>query len=299
MVATLERLQLQLRNLSGALGISGPGVEAELEAVRTLLIQRRFATALATHQALKTRLRTGKVLKHHDDDASNLARDVSTSNFFSRARLKKNLMNQFVYSQCVEVLEEWQSNSVSSGDTRSMVEELTSTLSSYELEGLLLAHDSIISYVDGIQSKRSPSSTSPSRSPSPSSSLRGSRNTDNIKIIRIEKTNEPLGATVRNEGDAVIIGRVVRGGAADKSGLFHEGDEVLEVNGVEMRGKSVNEVCDILAGMQGGLTFLVLPASSNLRNNVNNTRREDSTQVNFLLNCYFYLRFRIFRIFNV
>lgn len=29
---------------------------------------------------------------------------------------------------------------------------------------------------------------------------------DNIKIIRIEKTNEPLGATVRNEGDAVIIG---------------------------------------------------------------------------------------------
>lgn len=33
---------------------------------------------------------------------------------------------------------------------------------------------------------------------------------DNIKIIRIEKTNEPLGATVRNEGDAVIIGNVIR-----------------------------------------------------------------------------------------
>lgn len=32
---------------------------------------------------------------------------------------------------------------------------------------------------------------------------------DNIKIIRIEKTNEPLGATVRNEGDAVIIGILV------------------------------------------------------------------------------------------
>lgn len=34
------------------------------------------------------------------------------------------------------------------------------------------------------------------------------------------------GATVRNEGDAVIIGRIVRGGAAEKSGLLHEGDEV-------------------------------------------------------------------------
>ncbi|XP_043287949.1 protein PALS1-like isoform X2 [Venturia canescens] len=254
-VATLERLQLQLRNLSGALGISGPGVEAELEAVRTLLVQRRFATALATHQALKTRLRTGKVLKHHDDDASNLARD------------------------CVEVLEEWQTTSICSGETRATVEELTGLLTSYEMEGLLLAHDSIISYVDGIQRKTSSSSSSPSRSPSPSSSLPGTRNTDNIKIIRIEKTNEPLGATVRNEGDAVIIGRVVRGGAADKSGLFHEGDEVLEVNGVEMRGKSVNEVCDILAGMQGGLTFLVLPASTNQRNNLTNNRREDNNQI--------------------
>lgn len=73
-------------------------------------------------------------------------------------------------------------------------------------------------------------------------------------------------------------GRVVRGGAADKSGLLHEGDEVLEVNGVEMRGKSVNEVCDILAGMQGSLTFLVLPAPTTHRNNLSN-RREDTNQV--------------------
>ncbi|KAG7207713.1 hypothetical protein KM043_009330 [Ampulex compressa] len=257
-VATLERLQLQLRNISGALGISGPGVEAELEAVRTLLIQSRFATALATHHALKTRLRTSKVLKHHAEDASNLARD------------------------CVEILEKWQSSSTATGvggaETIAAVEELTGILTSYDMEALLLAHDSIVSYVDGLQRKQSPSSSSPSGPPSPTSSWRGSRFANNIKIIRIEKTNEPLGATVRNEGDAVIIGRVVRGGAADKSGLLHEGDEVLEVNGVEMRGKSVNEVCDILAGMQGSLTFLVLPAPTNHRNNLSN-RREDTTQI--------------------
>lgn len=39
-----------------------------------------------------------------------------------------------------------------------------------------------------------------------------------VKIVRIDKTNEPLGATVRNEGDAVIISRIVKGGAAEKSG---------------------------------------------------------------------------------
>lgn len=65
---------------------------------------------------------------------------------------------------------------------------------------------------------------------------------------------------MRNEGDAVMIGRVVRGGAAEKTGLLHQGDEVLEVNGVAMRGKSVNEVCDILAAMTGTLTFFVVPA---------------------------------------
>ncbi|XP_063977057.1 protein PALS1 isoform X9 [Diachasmimorpha longicaudata] len=254
-VATLERLQMQLKNLSGALGISGPGVEAELDAVRTFLIQRKFATALSTHQVLRSRWRADKLPRHYDDDASNLARD------------------------CVEALEEWQSSNVKSSEYVALVEELTGLLTSYEMEGLLLSHDSVISYVDGMQRKQSPSSSSPSETPSLSSSYRDSRNTENIKIIKIEKTNEPLGATVRNEGDAVIIGRVVRGGAAEKSGLFHEGDEVLEVNGVEMRGKSVNEVCDILAGMQGSLTFLVLPASNNYRNNIANTAKDENGQI--------------------
>jgi MAGUK p55 subfamily member 5 len=37
---------------------------------------------------------------------------------------------------------------------------------------------------------------------------------------------------------------------------------VLEVNGIEMRGKSVNEVCELLASMSGTLTFLVVPAGA-------------------------------------
>lgn len=57
----------------------------------------------------------------------------------------------------------------------------------------------------------------------------------------------------------MIIGRVVKGGAAEKCGLLHEGDEILEVNGIEMRGKSVNEVCDILSAMSGSLTFYINP----------------------------------------
>ncbi|XP_071571974.1 uncharacterized protein [Temnothorax nylanderi] len=248
-VAALESLQLI------APDISGPAVEAEFEAVRTLLVRNSIVSALAIRHTLQNQLRASKIFKHHADDASSLARD------------------------CVDILEKWQSSSTATGVGGAetiAVEELTSILTSYDMEALLLAHDSIVSYVEGLKRKQSPSSSPPSGPPSPTSSWKDSRVVDNIKIIRIEKTNEPLGATVRNEGDAVIIGRVVRGGAADKSGLLHEGDEVLEVNGVEMRGKNVNEVCDILAGMQGSLTFLVLPAPTNHRNNL---RREDTTQI--------------------
>ncbi|XP_055930579.1 protein PALS1-like isoform X2 [Argiope bruennichi] len=83
---------------------------------------------------------------------------------------------------------------------------------------------------------------------------------ESIKIVRIEKTTEPLGATVKNDGEAVIVGRIVKGGIAEKSGLLHEGDEILEVNGIELRGKSVNDVCDIMASMCGTLTFLIVPS---------------------------------------
>ncbi|XP_077255812.1 uncharacterized protein LOC143893872 [Temnothorax americanus] len=248
-VAALESLQLN------APDISGSAVEAEFEALRTLLVRNSIVSALVARHTLHNHLRSNKIFKHHADDASSLARD------------------------CVDILEKWQSSSTATGVGGAetiAIEELTSYLTSYDMEALLLAHDSILSYVEGLKRKQSPSSSPPSGPPSPTSSWKDSRVEDNIKIIRIEKTNEPLGATVRNEGDAVIIGRVVRGGAADKSGLLHEGDEVLEVNGVEMRGKNVNEVCDILAGMQGSLTFLVLPAPTNYRNNL---RREDTTQI--------------------
>ena len=42
-----------------------------------------------------------------------------------------------------------------------------------------------------------------------------------VKVVHIEKTScEPLGATVRNEPDgSVIIGRIIKGGAAHKSGM--------------------------------------------------------------------------------
>ncbi|XP_038074632.1 MAGUK p55 subfamily member 5-like [Patiria miniata] len=82
---------------------------------------------------------------------------------------------------------------------------------------------------------------------------------DSVKIVRIDKSNEPLGATILNDGDAIIIGRIIKGGMAERSGMLHEGDEILEINGQDVRGKSVNEICDVMSNLSGTLTFLIVP----------------------------------------
>uniref|UniRef100_A0A3Q0SD31 Protein PALS1 n=1 Tax=Amphilophus citrinellus TaxID=61819 RepID=A0A3Q0SD31_AMPCI len=85
---------------------------------------------------------------------------------------------------------------------------------------------------------------------------------ETVKLVRLEKARDtPLGATVRNDMDSVVVSRVVKGGAAERSGLLSEGDEILEINGIPIRGKHVNEVHDLLQQMHGTLTFLLIPSS--------------------------------------
>ena len=67
---------------------------------------------------------------------------------------------------------------------------------------------------------------------------------------------------MRNEGERVVIGRVVKGGAAERSGQLHPGDEVLEVNGLRLKGKSVHDICDRLCQMTGTLTFVIIPKAT-------------------------------------
>ncbi len=86
---------------------------------------------------------------------------------------------------------------------------------------------------------------------------------DVTRVVKIMKQNEPLGATVRNEGERVVIGRVVKGGAAERSAQLFPGDEVLEVNGLKLKGKSVHDICDTLCQMTGTLTFVIIPGPAN------------------------------------
>uniref|UniRef100_A0A3B3VZH8 PDZ domain-containing protein n=1 Tax=Poecilia latipinna TaxID=48699 RepID=A0A3B3VZH8_9TELE len=69
-----------------------------------------------------------------------------------------------------------------------------------------------------------------------------------VKIIRLVKNKEPLGATIRRDDEtgAIFVARIMRGGAADRSGLIHSGDEVKEVNGIPVDDKKPEDIIRIL-----------------------------------------------------
>lgn len=55
----------------------------------------------------------------------------------------------------------------------------------------------------------------------------------------------------------MIIGRIVKGGSAEKLGQLREGDEILAVNGINVQGKSIKDISNFLSGITGTLTFTI------------------------------------------
>uniref|UniRef100_A0A673JW19 MAGUK p55 subfamily member 3-like n=1 Tax=Sinocyclocheilus rhinocerous TaxID=307959 RepID=A0A673JW19_9TELE len=85
---------------------------------------------------------------------------------------------------------------------------------------------------------------------------------ESVKIVRLVKNKEPLGATIRRDEvtGAVVVARIMRGGAADRSGLVHVGDELREVNGNLIIHKRPEEISQVLSQSQGSITLKIIPA---------------------------------------
>lgn len=64
----------------------------------------------------------------------------------------------------------------------------------------------------------------------------------------------------------IFISRLVRGGLAESTGLLAVSDEILEVNGIEVAGKTLDQVTDMMVANSHNLIVTVKPA--NQRNNV-------------------------------
>ncbi|XP_073706270.1 partitioning defective 6 homolog alpha [Garra rufa] len=97
--------------------------------------------------------------------------------------------------------------------------------------------------------------------------------------VRLHKhgTNKPLGFYIRDgvsvrvtpqgveKVPGVFISRLVKGGLAESTGLLGVNDEILEVNGIDVAGKSLDQVTDMMVANSHNLIVTVKPA--NQRNN--------------------------------
>ncbi|XP_060059402.1 MAGUK p55 subfamily member 3 isoform X3 [Erinaceus europaeus] len=131
-----------------------------------------------------------------------------------------------------DVMEELQAASV-----RSDERELLQLLSTPHLRAMLMVHDTVAQ-----------KNFDPVLPPLPDN-LDEDFEEESVKIVRLVKNKEPLGATIRRDehSGAVVVARIMRGGAADRSGLVHVGDELREVNGITVLHKRPDEISQILA----------------------------------------------------
>ena len=86
-------------------------------------------------------------------------------------------------------------------------------------------------------------------------------------------TDKPLGFYIRdgtsvrvtNQGmekvPGIFISRLVPGGLAESTGLLAVNDEVLEVNGIEVAGKTLDQVTDMMVANSANLIVTVKPVN--------------------------------------
>merc|ERR1719266_257807 len=98
---------------------------------------------------------------------------------------------------------------------------------------------------------------------------------DTCRRVRLLKhgSDKPLGFYIRDgtsvrvtptgieKVPGIFISRILAGGLAESTGLLAINDEVLEVNGIEVVGKSLDQVTDMMVANSSNLIVTVKPAN--------------------------------------
>nr|XP_057908429.1 MAGUK p55 subfamily member 4 isoform X2 [Doryrhamphus excisus] len=81
------------------------------------------------------------------------------------------------------------------------------------------------------------------------------------RIVCLVKNKQSLGATIKRNDitGGIFVARVIHGGLADRSGLLHAGDRIIEVNGFPVDGLEPEQVIQVVARAQGTIMFKVVP----------------------------------------
>lgn len=103
-----------------------------------------------------------------------------------------------------------------------------------------------------------------------------------VKITKLG-SDKPLGFYIRDgisvrltpkglqKVASIFISRVLPGGLAESTGLLAVNDEVLEVNGIDILGKTIEQVTDMMVANASNLILTIKPASQNHLNQLNDS----------------------------
>lgn len=79
--------------------------------------------------------------------------------------------------------------------------------------------------------------------------------------VNTSNTLFPLPPAGLEKIPGIFISRLVPGGLAESTGLLAVNDEVLEVNGIEVSGKTLDQVTDMMVANSSNLIVTVKPAN--------------------------------------
>ncbi|KAI0230188.1 MAGUK p55 subfamily member 6, partial [Lamellibrachia satsuma] len=149
---------------------------------------------------------------------------------------------------------------IDAGPNNTAANELRDILTEPNFCALLESHDDIASKnYDAIPE------AFPMFAPPPQEMLLDPNASDAIRMVGIRKNaDEPLGITVRKEikpeedGEYLVIARILTGSMIDRQGLLQVGDVIKEVNGHEVHDP--DQLQDIMKRCSGSVTLKVLPS---------------------------------------
>ena len=115
---------------------------------------------------------------------------------------------------------------------------------------------------------------------------------DTYRRVRLHKhkSSKPLGFYIRDgrslrvtpngveQVPGIFISRLVPGGLAESTGLLSVNDEVIEVNGIEVAGKTLDQVTDMMVANSSNLIITVKP--TNQKYNLNRSQYNNTPKTN-------------------
>ncbi|CAK8690288.1 peripheral plasma membrane protein CASK-like isoform X2 [Clavelina lepadiformis] len=83
-----------------------------------------------------------------------------------------------------------------------------------------------------------------------------------VRLIQFMKnTNEPLGITLKmNDEGHCVVARIMHGGMIHRQGTLHVGDEIREINSVNVSNQSIDNLQKMLRELRGNITFKIVPS---------------------------------------